>query len=117
MSEAFQKALEARQQRTAVEARTKRLLFIIGAAALVFAVIFMLWRSGNKLINPNSATREQLMSLPEVGPEIADRILKLRPFTDANDLEKRVPGIGPKSLEKMKPLLDFNNDGQADCCP
>ncbi len=117
MSEAFQKALEARQQRTAAEARTKRRILIIGAAVLILVLLFMLWRSGNKLINPNSATREQLMSLPEVGPEIADRILKLRPFTDANDLEKRVPGIGPKSLEKMKSLLDFNSDGQADCCP
>jgi flagellar biosynthesis/type III secretory pathway M-ring protein FliF/YscJ len=116
MSEAFQKLLEQRQQRSATEARQQKWLLVAGGIALVLVVLFLLWRGQSQPVNPNTATREQLMTLPEVGPEIADRILKLRPFTDAADMEKRVKGIGPKTLEQMKKALDFDGDGSADCC-
>lgn len=116
MSEALQKLLEQRQQRSAAEARQQKWLLVVSGLALVLVVLFILWRGQSRLVNPNTATREQLMTLPEVGPEIADRILKLRPFTDAADMEKRVKGIGPKTLEQMKKGLDFDGDGAADCC-
>ena len=116
MSEAFQKLLEQRQQRSAAEARQQKWLLVAGGLAVVLMVLFLLWRGQSRPVNPNTATREQLMTLPEVGPEIADRILKLRPFTDAADMEKRVKGIGPKTLEQMKKALDFDGDGAADCC-
>ncbi|MBK8092389.1 MAG: helix-hairpin-helix domain-containing protein [Verrucomicrobiaceae bacterium] len=117
MSEAIQKLIEERKQRSAAEARTQRLLLIGGAVLLVLVVLFLLWRGQARPVNPNSATREQIMTLAEVGPEIADRIIKERPFKDAEDMEKRVKGIGPKTLEQMKKQLDFNGDGVADCCP
>jgi hypothetical protein len=116
MSEAFQKLLEQRQQRSAAETRQQKWLLVAGGIAVVLVVLFLLWRGQNHPVNPNTATREQLMTLPEVGPEIADRILKLRPFTDAADMEKRVRGIGPKTLEQMKKALDFDVDGASDCC-
>lgn len=55
-------------------------------------------------VNINTATLEELQTLPRVGPKIAQRILDDRaangPFTDATDLI-RVKGIGPKTLERM----------------
>lgn len=117
MSESIQKKLlRQSSERSAAEARQQKLLLVAGGIALVLVVLFLLWRGQNQPVNPNTATREQLMTLPEVGPEIADRILKLRPFTDAADMEKRVQGIGPKTLEQMKKALDFDGDGAADCC-
>ena len=116
MSEAFQKLLEQRQQRCAEQARRQKALLVASGIAIVLVIGFLLWRGQEHPVNPNTATREQLMTLPEVGTEIADRILKLRPFTDAADMEKRVKGIGPKTLEQMKKGLDFDGDGAADCC-
>lgn len=116
MSESFQKLLEARRERSAGEARTQRLLLIGGAIVFILVVAFLIWRGRPRPVNPNTATREELLTLVEVGPEIADRILKERPFANAEDFEKRVKGIGPKTLEQMKMQLDFDKDGRADCC-
>ena len=57
-------------------------------------------------INPNSASRDELLKLPGVGEATANRIIEGRPFQNANDLS-RVPGIGPKTLEKLRPHLSF----------
>lgn len=117
MSESIQKKLlRQSNERVTTAARQQKWLLVAGGIAVVLVVFFLLWRGQEHPVNPNTATREQLMTLPEVGPEIADRILKLRPFTDAADMEKRVKGIGPKTLEQMKKGLDFDGDGAADCC-
>jgi len=57
-----------------------------------------------KTVDLNSATTEELMSLPAIGPKMAERIEAGRPFTSVEDLQ-RVPGIGPKTLEKLRPLV------------
>ena len=49
----------------------------------------------------NSASREQLITIPGVGDVMAKRIIDGRPYTTMNDLLK-VPGIGPKILEKIR---------------
>ena len=59
--------------------------------------------SPSQLINLNTATKEELDSLPGVGPKLSDRILQARqekPFTSLEDL-KRVSGIGESKLRKL----------------
>ncbi|MBU3602452.1 helix-hairpin-helix domain-containing protein [Polynucleobacter sp. AM-25C3] len=56
-------------------------------------------------INVNTATQTELESIKGIGPSKAKTILAERldggHFQDANDLQKRVRGIGMKSVEKM----------------
>lgn len=56
-------------------------------------------------INPNTAARDELMKLPGVGEVTANRIIQARPFRRLSDL-LNVEGIGPKTLEKLKPYLE-----------
>lgn len=58
-------------------------------------------------IDLNNATRDQLMSLPGVGPATADKIIALReeqPFRRPEDI-MRIRGIGVKKFEKMRPYI------------
>ncbi len=63
-------------------------------------------------LNINTATAEQLSSLPGIGPEIAQRIIQWReengPFETVADLD-RVRGIGDKRLAKMITLIEVRN--------
>jgi len=56
-------------------------------------------------INVNTATQTELESIKGIGPAKAKTIIAERldggHFQDANDLQKRVRGIGMKSVEKM----------------
>ncbi len=59
-------------------------------------------------IDINSASAQELDSVKGIGPKTADAIIKYRtehgPFQSVEDLVQ-VPGIGPKSLSKMKDQL------------
>ena len=69
-------------------------------------------------INPNTASAAELMSLPNVGPGLAEKIVNYREgylsthgpealaFTSLSDLQN-VKGIGPKISEKLAPYLSF----------
>lgn len=57
-------------------------------------------------INPNTATTEELMSLPGVGEVTARRILAARPYKTLDDLQK-VEGMGKKTFEQIRPFLEF----------
>ena len=66
-------------------------------------------RSENQRVNLNTATQEELETLPGVGPVLAGRMIAARankPFTSLADLD-RVPGIGPKMLEKLGDRVTF----------
>lgn len=56
------------------------------------------------LLDPNTATRDELMRLPGVGEVLADRIIERRPFRRLTDLLE-VDGIGPSAYRRLKPLL------------
>jgi len=62
-------------------------------------------------INVNTATVEELVRLPRIGPRIAQRIVDYRrshgPFRSLEALTN-VKGIGPRTLEKIKPYLRLN---------
>ena len=59
-------------------------------------------------VNLNSATVDQLESLPGIGPRTAQRILEFRAknggFKRVEDLMK-IQGIGEKSFLKLRPLV------------
>ena len=59
-------------------------------------------------VNINTATAEQLQSLPRIGPAMAQRIIAWREahggFRSVDELDA-VPGIGPTLLETLRPLV------------
>lgn len=64
-------------------------------------------RASPSLINLNIATAQELELLPGIGQVMAGRIVAYReangPFTSIDDVEN-VPGIGPKTLQSIRPL-------------
>lgn len=52
----------------------------------------------------NRASEQELTSLPRVGPVIARRIVEGRPYAAVDDL-LRVRGIGPVTLERVRPRV------------
>jgi len=71
-------------------------------------------------IDPDLATLQELIRLPRVGPGLARTILADRqakgPFGSLAGFD-RVPGVGPKLLESLRPYLRFHGVAGAAAIP
>lgn len=59
-------------------------------------------------IDINTAEKETLTQVPGVGPNIADQIIALRPFTNLEEL-RLVNGIGPDVYQRIEPYLTISD--------
>jgi competence protein ComEA len=65
-------------------------------------------------VNPNTADWPEIAQIPEIGETLAKRIIAHRsshgPFAHVEAL-LAVPGIGPRTLELMRPYVDLPANG------
>lgn len=61
----------------------------------------------NDTVNFNSASQEELQQIPGIGPVLANNILKARPFSSFEDIQ-RVNGIGSNMLERLKSKISIS---------
>lgn len=61
------------------------------------------------LLNINTASAKELQTLPNIGEQMAKRIIDYRTqhgnFANVDALQN-VKGIGPKTIEKLRPFID-----------
>src|SRR5215468_11104473 len=69
-----------------------------------------------KPVNINTATSEQLQTVPGIGPATAEKIIQMRrsygAFKSVDDL-RAIRGIGPKRLDKMRKYLTIGKPASA----
>ena len=129
----FIRLFRQRDASIATETENRRPLLTRGdqAAVALFALLALVWMSATWLARGglsggmvdidtaeslrasfqtdiNSADWTELMQLPEIGEALAKRIIESREregrFNSHDDLD-RVRGIGPKTLERIRPYL------------
>ena len=62
-------------------------------------------------VNVNSATRQDLVDVAGLRPDLADEILRFRRRGKLTSVEAlgEVPGVGPATLEQLREALDFRD--------
>lgn len=66
-------------------------------------------REATLRVNINTATREELETLPGIGPALTQLIIAGRPYETVDDLA-RVKGIGPATVESLRPFVKVSGD-------
>ncbi len=91
---------------------TRLVLVLLMCLASAMAVLVPAGSShAQAALNVNTATVAELDSLPGIGPSKAAAIVAARtrrPFRRLSDL-LRVPGIGRATLERLAPLVRFDD--------
>lgn len=62
------------------------------------------FEEGSLQVNVNTATPEELESIPGIGPAFAAQIIAGRPYSRVEDLE-RVHGFGHNLVESLRPYV------------
>jgi len=85
---------------------------VLTLALILFPCLLMAQNTSSSpktKVNINTATVEELQTLPGIGAITAQRIVEYRqthgPFQKVEDL-LNIKGIGEKKLEKIKPLVE-----------
>ncbi|MEX2283909.1 MAG: hypothetical protein WEE89_15595 [Gemmatimonadota bacterium] len=87
----------------------KRVLTSIAAmvllAGLTQPVSAQVGKNNSGIIDPNLATKEQLMALPLVDAALADAIIKGRPYADMLELDRVIPLNAQQKMEVYRKLF------------
>jgi hypothetical protein len=67
------------------------------------------------IVDLNTATEADLVSLPGVGKPTAKKIIAGRPYSSVNDLSKA--GLPPATLEKIRPMVTASGAASAKAAP
>jgi competence protein ComEA len=95
--------------------------FVLGMAAALIGVRLYEGRQTRPLdrqlgdhyrIDLNRASTQELQQLPRMSPATAERVVAARPIDSVDDL-RRVGGLGPKSIEKLKPFVTSNGSSES----
>lgn len=65
---------------------------------------FLPSREASLIVNINTASANDLETLPGIGPALATLIIADRPYATVDDLD-RVQGIGPGKMKSLRPLV------------
>ena len=88
---------------------------VIAATAVVAiaGVAYKLYNAppaeGSLVVNVNTATEQQIETIPKIGAARAALIIAGRPYTSVDDL-LRIKGIGQKTLDDIRPYVKVAGD-------
>ncbi len=98
--------------------RGQKLLMIAAIAIPLAMGAFYLYKSSRKeftpgegalIVNINTATQQELETIPGIGPALAREIIRERPYEKIEDLE-RVRGIGRYKLNGVRPYVKVHGE-------
>ena len=64
---------------------------------------------GSLRVNINSATQDELESVPGIGSTRAAQIIAGRPWGSVDELEE-LNGVGPRQIDELRPFLKTEGD-------
>lgn len=64
----------------------------------------LIYKSKLPMISINTATKEELMTLPNIGDVLAERIVQARPYSSIEEL-RNINGIGIKTMSLIRELI------------
>ena len=84
---------------------------VIGLAAVAYWFYHRAPAERSLLVNINTATEQQIETIPGVGPALAVRIIAGRPYSTVSDID-RVKGIGPAKMTTLRSYIKVEGETQ-----